>query len=109
MDKLSKKQKFIIMTTIGGLIIIVAFIWSMIINLSQIKISNPIPEIDLPELSELQDDNAISDVPNTTELQEIAEILEQESGQGQNLQEENKEENIIDNNNTNLDSEPKQE
>ena len=97
------------MTTIGGLIIIVAFIWSMIINLSQIKISNPIPEIDLPELSELQDDNAISDVPNTTELQEIAEILEQESGQGQNLQEENKEENIIDNNNTNLDSEPKQE
>lgn len=103
MDKLSKKQKFIIMTTIGGLIIIVAFIWSMIINLSQIKISNPIPEIDLPELSELQDDNAISDVPNTTELQEIAEILEQESGQNQDSQKD------IDTKDIKLDLEPKQE
>lgn len=103
MDKLSKKQKFIIMTTIGGLIIIGAFIWSMIINLSQIKISNPIPEIDLPELSELQDDNAISDVPNTTELQEIAEILEQESGQNQDSQKD------IDTKDIKLDLEPKQE
>lgn len=103
MDKLSKKQKFIIMTTIGGLIIIGAFIWSMIINLSQIKISNPIPEIELPELSELQDDNAISDVPNTTELQEIAEILEQESGQNPDSQKD------IDTKDLKLDLEPKQE
>ena len=100
MDKLSKKQKFIIMTTIGGLIIIGAFIWSMIINLSQIKISNPIPEIELPEL---QDDNAISDVPNTTELQEIAEILEQESGQNPDSQKD------IDTKDLKLDLEPKQE
>lgn len=109
MDKLNKKQKFIILTVIGGIIILGTFIWSMIINLSQITVTNTIPEINLPEFSELNDNSTTSDTTNTTELQEITEILEQESGQEQNLQEENKEENIIDNNNTNLDSEQKQE
>jgi len=108
-DKLNKKQKFIILTVIGGIIILGTFIWSMIINLNQITVTNPIPEINLPEFSELNDNSTTSDTTNTTELKEITEILEQESGQGQNLQEENKEENIIDNNNTNLDPEPKQE
>jgi len=108
-DRINKKQKFIIMTVIGGIVIIGTFIWSMIINLSQIKISNPIPEVNLPAFSELQENNEINNTPNTKKSQEIAEILEQESNQEQNLQEENKEENIIDNNNTNLDSEQKQE
>ena len=53
-DKLNKKQKFIIMTVLGSLVIFVTFIWSMIINLGQISISNPIPEVILPELSELE-------------------------------------------------------
>ena len=109
MDRINKKQKFIIMTVIGGIVIIGTFIWSMIINLSQVKISNPIPEINLPEFSELNNNSTPSDATNTKKSQEIAEILEQESNQEQNLQEENKEENIIDNNNTNLDSEQKQE
>lgn len=109
MDRINKKQKFIIMTVIGGIVIIGTFIWSMIINLSQVKISNPIPEVNLPEFSELNNNSTPSDATNTKKLQEIAEILEQESNQEQNLQEENKEENIIDNNNTNLDSEQKQE
>jgi len=108
-DKLNKKQKFIILTVIGGIIILGTFIWSMIINFSQIKISNPIPEVNLPAFSELNNNSTPIDANNTTELQEIAEILEKESNQEQNLQEENKEENIIDNNNTNLDSEQKQE
>jgi hypothetical protein len=108
-DKLDKKKKFIILSIIGGIIIVGAFIWSMIINLSQIKISNPIPEVDLPEFSELTNDIDKGNESNTTELEEMVEILEKESSQGQNLQEENKEENIIDNNNTNLDPEPKQE
>lgn len=109
MDKLDKKQKFIILSITGGIIIVGAFIWSMIINLSQIKISNPIPEVDLPEFSELTNDIDKGNESNTTELEEMVEILEKESSQGQNLQEENKEENIIGNNNTNLDPEPKQE
>jgi hypothetical protein len=108
-DKLDKKKKFIILSIIGGIIIVGAFIWSMIINLSQIKISNPIPEVDLPEFSELTNDIDKGNESNTTELEEMVEVLEKESSQGQNLQEENKEENIIDNNNTNLDPEPKQE
>lgn len=42
------------MTVLGSLVIFVTFIWSMIINLGQISISNPIPEVILPELSELE-------------------------------------------------------
>jgi len=108
-DKLNKKQKFIILTVIGVIVILGTFIWSMIINLSQIKISNPIPEVNLPAFSELQEDKEINNTPNTTELQEIAEILEQESGQDQKLQEDNKESNITDNKSIDLDSEKKQE
>ena len=54
MDNLNKKQKFIIMTVLGSIVILVTFIWSMIINLGQISVSNPIPEVTLPELSELE-------------------------------------------------------
>ncbi len=85
-DKLNKKQKFIILTIIGGIIIVGAFIWSMIINFNQISISNPIPEVDMPEFSELTDDIDTGNESNTTELQEITEILEQESGQNQDSQ-----------------------
>lgn len=53
-DNLNKKQKFIIMTVLGSIVILVTFIWSMIINLGQISVSNPIPEVTLPELSELE-------------------------------------------------------
>jgi len=85
-DKLNKKQKFIILTIIGGIIIVGAFIWSMIINFNQISISNPIPEVDMPEFSELTDDIDTGNESNTTELQEITEILEQETGQNQDSQ-----------------------
>lgn len=54
MDNLSKKQKFIALTVIGSIVILATFIWSMIINLSQISVSNPIPDVKLPELSELE-------------------------------------------------------
>jgi hypothetical protein len=53
-DNLSKKQKFIALTVIGSIVILATFIWSMIINLSQISVSNPIPDVKLPELSELE-------------------------------------------------------
>jgi len=85
-DKLNKKQNFINLTIIGGIIIVGAFIWSMIINFNQISISNPIPEVDMPEFSELTDDIDTGNESNTTELQEITEILEQESGQNQDSQ-----------------------
>ena len=42
------------MTVLGSIVILVTFIWSMIINLGQISVSNPIPEVTLPELSELE-------------------------------------------------------
>lgn len=103
MDKLNKKQKFIILTVIGGIIILGTFIWSMIINLNQITVTNPIPEINLPEFSELNDNSTTSDTTNTTELQEITEILEQESGQNQDSQKD------IDTKDIKLDLEPKQE
>ncbi len=102
MDKLNKKQKFIIMTVIGGIIILGAFIWSMIINFSQITVTNPIPEINLPEFSELNNNSTPSDANNTTELQEIAEILEQESSQNKDSQTD------IDTKDTKLDLEAKQ-
>ena len=54
MDNLSKKQKFIALTVIGSIVILATFIWSMIINLGQISTSNPVPEVTLPELSELE-------------------------------------------------------
>ena len=46
------------MTVLGSIVILVTFIWSMIINLGQISTSNPIPEIKLPELSELKNKQA---------------------------------------------------
>lgn len=103
MDKLNKKQKFIILTVIGGIIILGTFIWSMIINLNQITVTNPIPEINLPELSEFNN-NTPSDATNTKKLQEIAEILEQESGQNQNKDSQTD----IDTKDIKLDLEPKQ-
>lgn len=103
MDKLNKKQKFIILTVIGGIIILVTFIWSMIINLNQITVTNPIPEINLPEFSELTNDIDKGNESNTTELEEMVEILEQESGQNQDSQKD------IDTKDIKLDLEPKQE
>lgn len=58
MNNLNKKQKFIIMTVIGSILILATFIWSIIINLSQISVSNPISEVKLPELSELENKQA---------------------------------------------------
>ena len=40
MDNLNKKQKFIILTAIGSIIILATFIWSMVINLSQLSNNN---------------------------------------------------------------------
>lgn len=90
MDNLSKKQKFIVLTVIGSIIILTAFIWSMIINLSQISVRNPIPEVKLPELSELEsqqvektkdnidEDNAISTETKDNNKAENKNNLEQE-------------------------------
>lgn len=111
MDNLTKKQKFIIFLVIGSIFIIGAFIWSMIINLSQISISNPVPEVTLPgEITDIIDEAKTNTQNNTqsTELQEIAEILEQEQSKDKSLEEQN---TSPDNTrvNTDIDLEQKQE
>jgi hypothetical protein len=106
---LTKKQKFIILLVGGSILILVAFIWSMVINLSQISISNPVPEVTLPkELSEIIDEAKNNTQNNTqsTELQEIVEILEQD--QNKETEETNKDNDLI-NTNLNLDFNTKQE
>ncbi len=92
MENLTKKQKFIILFVIGSILIIGAFVWSMIINLSQISISNPVPEVTLPEeITDIIDESKTNTQNNTQskELQEIVEILEQEQRKDKSLEEEN--------------------
>lgn len=100
MNNLTKKQKFIALLVIGSILIIGAFIWSMVINLSQISISNPIPEVNLPKFPELTDEIESNNSSDTTELQEIAEILEQEQSKDKSLEQEK---NSSDNNRVNTD------
>jgi hypothetical protein len=91
-ENLTKKQKFIILFVIGSILIIGAFVWSMIINLSQISISNPVPEVTLPEeITDIIDESKTNTQNNTQskELQEIVEILEQEQRKDKSLEEEN--------------------
>ncbi len=91
MDNLTKKQKFIALLVIGSILIVGAFFWSMVINLSQISISNPVPEVSLPEeITDIIDEAKTNTQNNTqsTELQEIAEILEQEQSKDKSLDEE---------------------
>lgn len=91
MNNLTKKQKFIILLIGGSILILGAFIWSMFINLSQISISNPVSEVTLPEeLSEIIDEAKTNTQNNTqsTEVQEIAEILEQEQSKDKSLDQE---------------------
>jgi hypothetical protein len=90
-DNLTKKQKFIALLVIGSILIVGAFFWSMVINLSQISISNPVPEVSLPEeITDIIDEAKTNTQNNTqsTELQEIAEILEQEQSKDKSLDEE---------------------
>ena len=109
MKNLTKKQKFIILLVGGSILILGAFIWSMFINLSQISISNPVPEVTLPkELSEIIDEAKNNTQNNTqsTELQEIVEILEQDKNK--ETEESNKDNDLI-NTNLNLDFNTKPE
>lgn len=108
MQNLTKKQKFIILVIIGSILIIGAFIWSMVLDLSQVSISNPIPEINLPKFPELTDEIESNNSSDTTELQEIAEILEQEQSKDKSLEQEK---NSSDSNrvNTDIDLDQKQE
>ena len=109
MKNLTKKQKFIILLVGGSILILGAFIWSMFINLSQISISNPVPEVTLPkELSEIIDEATNNTQNNTqsTELQEIVEILEQDKNK--ETEETNKDNDLI-NTNLNLDFNTKPE
>lgn len=99
MDNLSKKQKFIILLVGGGIIIVGAFIWSMVLNLSQMSISNPVQELSFPkEISEIIEKNNSS-----SELQNITEILEKDKNKSVDLDENNKA-----NTELNLDSDTKQ-
>ncbi len=98
-DNLSKKQKFIILLVGGGIIIVGAFIWSMVLNLSQMSILNPVPELSFPkEISEIIEKNNSS-----SELQNITEILEKDKNKSVDLDENNKA-----NTELNLDSDTKQ-
>lgn len=111
MENLTKKQKFIILLVIGSILIIGAFIWSMVINLSQISISNPVPEVTLQEeITDIIDEAKTNTQNNTqsTELQEIAEILEQEQSKDKSLEQKD---TSLDNSrvNTDIDLEQKQE
>jgi len=108
-NNLTKKQKFIILLVGGSILILGAFVWSMVINLSQISISNPVPEVTLPkELSEIIDEAKNNTQNNTqsTELQEIVEILEQDKNK--ETEETNKDNDLI-NTNLNLDFNTKPE
>lgn len=73
------------MTVLGSIVILATFIWSMIINLGQISISNPIPEVTLPELSELENKQA--------------EKTKASIDEGNQIQTETKDENNTDNQN----------
>jgi hypothetical protein len=79
-DNLNKKQKFIILTVLGSIIILASFIWSMYINLSKVNISNPVPDVKLPaEISEIIDEsktNSNSITNNNNQNQDINDILE---------------------------------
>ena len=109
MNNLTKKQKFIILLVGGSILILGAFVWSMFINLSQISISNPVPEVTFPEeITDIIDEAKTNTQNNTqsTELQEIAEILEQDKNK--ETEETNKDNDLI-NTNLNLDFNTKPE
>lgn len=79
MDNLNKKQKFIILTVLGSIIILASFIWSMYINLSKVNISNPVPEVKVPaEISEIIDESKTNSnsITNNNQNQDINSILE---------------------------------
>lgn len=61
MYNLNKKQKFIILTILGGILILATFIWSMIINLSQFSLSKNVLSISTAKL----EDNKFDDKKNT--------------------------------------------
>jgi len=89
-DNLTQKQKFIILTIFGSILILGAFIWSMVINLSQISISNPVPEVTLSEeITDIIDESKTNTTNNnsSTELQNIAEILEQDQNKDVDIDE----------------------
>ncbi|MEX0597760.1 MAG: hypothetical protein WD512_14810 [Candidatus Paceibacterota bacterium] len=89
MSNLTKKHKFIILIVSGGTIILGAFIWSMVINLGQVSLSNPVPELSVPEeISEIIDNTRENNNPST-EVKEIAEILEQETNRNSDSPEDN--------------------
>jgi len=78
-DNLNKKQKFIILTVLGSIIILASFIWSMYINLSKVNISNPVPEVKVPaEISEIIDESKTNSnsITNNNQNQDINSILE---------------------------------
>jgi|GEM_PF-706909 len=101
-DKISKKYKFIILVVIGGIIIVAAFIWSMSINLSQFSNLDLVPEVSLPEdIPKIIDDIDIESNSSSTELQNITEILEEETNKASDLKEDNNESSQM---NTDLDS-----
>ncbi len=73
MDNLNKKQKFIILTILGGILILATFIWSMIINISQFSLSENVPSINTPKL----EDNKSDDKKNT-EIKDVEKEKNQE-------------------------------
>lgn len=61
----------------------------MVINLGQVSLSNPVPELSVPEeISEIIDNTRENNNPST-EVKEIAEILEQETNRNSDSPEDN--------------------
>jgi len=96
-NKLTKKQKFITLLVIGGIIIISTFIWSMYINLSQLLILESIPKVSVPdEISDIiNDTNKPINDNVSTELQNITQILEEEQIKSLDLQQDKNEPNKL--------------
>jgi hypothetical protein len=66
MDSEKKKKQLIVLFIIGSIIIIGIFIWSMILNLSDLSFSKP--DIQIPEIpSNTEVNNQVEEIKNSVE------------------------------------------
>jgi hypothetical protein len=66
MDSQKKKKQLIVLFIIGSIIIIGIFIWSMILNLSDLSFSKP--DIQIPEIpSNTEVNNQVEEIKNSVE------------------------------------------
>jgi hypothetical protein len=63
MDSDKKKKQLIILFVIGSIIIVGVFIWSMILNFSNISFTKP----EIPSTIETKDKNQVEEIQNSVE------------------------------------------